>query len=241
MAQQNGQSATHAAITPKAMMYTLFLIVHITAGSIGLLTGPAAILTKKGGWAHRKAGIIFFYAMLIVSGTALVLGVLHHIPFLFVVGIFSAYLNTTGYRVLYQKQHGQLHQTTRFDHAISFIMLLFSMYFLLYGTYGLIKKDPFGLVFLFFAVRSLQMLWQDWKLFTHRAIQPTTWLNIHLTRMIGTCVAAFTAFAVVNSSSRLSLIGWLLPALIGLPLAAYWRRRVSAKTSVRQPVPPVMA
>ena len=219
------------------MVYTVFLIVHIIAGTIGLLTGPMSIIVKKGGWAHRKSGIVFFYAMLVVASTALVLGVLHRIPFLLAVGIFSAYMNITGYRVLYQKQHGLLHQTGRFDYIVSSIMLIASFYFLFYGIYVLFQKDPFGLVFVFFTQGSLRMLWQDWKLFKQTDIQPTTWLKIHLTRMIGTCIAAYTAFSVVNSSSRLSLIGWFLPAAIGTPILIYWLRKLKARKP--KPVAPI--
>ena len=221
------------------MTYKIFLIIHILAGTISLLTGPLSIIVKKGGWAHRKAGIVFFYSMLAVSASALVLGTLHRIPFLFVVGIFSAYMNITGYRVLYQKQQGLLHQTTRFDYAVSLIMLLFSTYFFFYGAYLVYQKDTFGLVFVFFAQSSLRMLWQDWKLFKHKDIQPTTWLKLHIMRMVGTCVATFTAFAVVNSSSQLSLVSWLLPAAIGVPVVLYWLRKIKPKQ--RKPVAAVMA
>lgn len=211
------------------MVYTAFLIVHIIAGTIGLLTGPLAIVVKKGGWAHRKSGIVFFYTMLVVAATALVLGTLHHIPFLIAVGVFSAYMNLTGYRVLYQKQRGRVHQTNKLDRSISLIMLGCSLYFLLYGIYVLFMKDMFGLVFVFFAQGSLRMLWQDWKLFQQKDLEQNTWLKIHLTRMIGTCIAAYTAFSVVNSSSRVSLVGWFLPALIGIPILIYWSRKVKIR------------
>lgn len=211
------------------MTYKIFLIIHILAGTTSLLMGPVAIFVKKGGRVHRKVGIIFFYAMLVVSATALVLGVLHNIPFLFAVGIYSAYMNTTGYRVLYQKKRGLLHQTSRFDHALSLMMLLFSAYFFFYGVYLVYDGDTFGVVFLFFAQGALRMLWQDWKLFKQRDIQPNTWLKIHIIRMVGTCVASYTAFAVVNSASRLSLVGWLLPAAIGVPIILYWLRKIKQK------------
>ena len=224
------------------MVYTAFLIVHIVAGTIGLLTGPLAILFKKGGLAHRRSGIVFFYTMLVVAATALVLGTLHNIPFLIAVGIFSAYMDLTGYRVLYQKQRGLVHQTNGIDRAISLAMLVCSGYFLIYGIYVLYQKDLFGLVFVFFAQGSLRMLWQDWKLFHQKDLQQNTWLKIHLTRMIGTCIAAYTAFSVVNSSSRLSLIGWFLPAMIGTPILIYWLRKVKAKPAkVVKPMAEVMA
>ena len=211
------------------MLYHSFLVVHIFAGSIGLLTGPLSIAVKKGGLGHRRLGIAFYYAMLVVASSALVLAILHNIPFLFAVGIFSGYMNITGYAILRQKRQGLLNQTGILERATSILMLLFSLYFLGYGVYILFQKDYFGLVFIFFAQSSFRMLWQDWKLFKQRGLAPSTWLLVHLTRMVGTSIAAYTAFLVVNSSSRVSLLGWFLPTLLGVPIIVYWSRRVTKK------------
>ena len=211
------------------MLYNSFLFIHITAGSIGLLTGPFSIAVKKGGLAHRRVGIAFYYAMLVVASSALVLAILHHIPFLFAVGIFSGYMNITGYAILRQKRRGLLNQTGLLERVTSVLMLLFSLYFLGYGIYILLEKDYFGLVFIFFAQSSFRMLWQDWRLFKQQGVAPSTWLLVHLTRMVGTSIAAYTAFLVVNSSSRVSLLGWFLPTLLGVPIIVYWSRRVRKK------------
>ncbi len=167
--------------------------------------------------------------MLVVSSSALVLAILHNIPFLFAVGIFSGYMNITGYAILRQKRRGLLNQTGLLERATSVLMLLFSLYLLGYGVYILFQSDYFGLVFIFFAQSSFRMLWQDWRLFKQQGVTPSTWLVIHLTRMIGTSIAAYTAFLVVNSSSRVSLLGWFLPTLLGVPIIVYWSRRVREK------------
>jgi uncharacterized membrane protein len=39
-------------------------VVHIAAGSLGLLAGFVALYSVKGATLHRKAGIVFVYAML---------------------------------------------------------------------------------------------------------------------------------------------------------------------------------
>lgn len=43
------------------------LPVHIVAGSIGLIAGAVALFARKGGRVHRKSGMIFVYAMLVMS------------------------------------------------------------------------------------------------------------------------------------------------------------------------------
>lgn len=46
---------------------SLVLTLHISAGGIGLLSGTAAILSRKGARLHRMAGNVFFVSMLIMS------------------------------------------------------------------------------------------------------------------------------------------------------------------------------
>ena len=47
------------------------LVVHILAGLVGLATGYVALYSAKGGPLHRKAGILFVYAMLPMSMTGM--------------------------------------------------------------------------------------------------------------------------------------------------------------------------
>jgi hypothetical protein len=41
--------------------------VHILAGAVGLITGFLALYATKGGRLHRKSGIIFVYAMIVMA------------------------------------------------------------------------------------------------------------------------------------------------------------------------------
>jgi hypothetical protein len=50
------------------------LPIHIAAGGLALVLGAAALLVKKGGTVHRKAGLLFVYAMLVMGITAAILG-----------------------------------------------------------------------------------------------------------------------------------------------------------------------
>ncbi|HEY3474828.1 MAG TPA: DUF2306 domain-containing protein [Anaerolineales bacterium] len=43
------------------------ILVHIVGGLIGLTSGAVALSTSKGGRLHRKSGMIFVYAMLVMS------------------------------------------------------------------------------------------------------------------------------------------------------------------------------
>src|SRR3984957_14223675 len=77
--------------------------VHIADGSTAFIMAPLALLTAKGGKAHRRWGKIYFWAMAVVASTALVLALYRPIIFLALVAVFSFYAAFSAYRVLFQK------------------------------------------------------------------------------------------------------------------------------------------
>lgn len=51
----------------------MLLPVHIAAASLALVVGAMALIAKKGGWLHRRAGLIFVYAMVVMGASASIL------------------------------------------------------------------------------------------------------------------------------------------------------------------------
>jgi uncharacterized membrane protein len=51
----------------------MLLPVHIAAAALALVLGAVALLVKKGGWLHRRAGIVFVYAMVVMGLSASIL------------------------------------------------------------------------------------------------------------------------------------------------------------------------
>jgi|EndMetStandDraft_5_1072996.scaffolds.fasta_scaffold51817_2 hypothetical protein len=76
----------------------LILFVHILAGGLGLLTGYVALYSAKGAPLHRKAGLLFVYAMLAMAMGGMVIAVGEgrapriNVP----AALLTAYLVTTG-------------------------------------------------------------------------------------------------------------------------------------------------
>jgi uncharacterized membrane protein len=62
------------------MLYSPLLPVHIAGGIVGMLTGTAALIFRKGGRWHVLAGKVFVASMLIMSAFAVYLAVLKHQP-----------------------------------------------------------------------------------------------------------------------------------------------------------------
>ncbi len=52
----------------------MLLPIHIAAGGLAILLGAIALVVKKGGTIHRRGGMLFVYAMLVMSLSASVLG-----------------------------------------------------------------------------------------------------------------------------------------------------------------------
>lgn len=73
-----GLEAWAALAHEKSMpwLFNLFLAVHVGAGLVALLTFWGAIITRKGGPAHRRWGRIFTAAIYVASAQALGMGLL---------------------------------------------------------------------------------------------------------------------------------------------------------------------
>ena len=52
----------------------MLLPIHIAAGGVAMVLGAVALLAKKGGTLHRRSGLLFVCAMLVMGTTASILG-----------------------------------------------------------------------------------------------------------------------------------------------------------------------
>ena len=51
----------------------MLLPIHIAAGGLAIVLGAVALSVKKGGTIHRRSGLLFVYAMLIMAVSASIL------------------------------------------------------------------------------------------------------------------------------------------------------------------------
>ncbi|HEX2661622.1 MAG TPA: hypothetical protein VHM93_02225 [Candidatus Acidoferrum sp.] len=79
------------------MSFSPILFVHICAGTLGLLSGAAAISFRKGSRAHVLAGKVFVVCMLTMAAGAAYLAVVRHQPNNLGGGILTFYLIGTGW------------------------------------------------------------------------------------------------------------------------------------------------
>src|SRR5687768_13578892 len=51
----------------------MLLPIHIAAGALAIVLGAVALSVKKGGTIHRRSGMLFVYAMVVMGVTASIL------------------------------------------------------------------------------------------------------------------------------------------------------------------------
>ena len=212
------------------VLFDVLLALHVAGGGLGLLAGTFVLLRQKGDQLHRRVGSAFTAGMLAAGVTSLLMAVLHPSVFLFIVGVFTLYLVGTGLR--YNRLRGLKgeQRPATIDYLLSGAMAVFGLGFLGYGAYMLAQGSSMGTVLLVFGVISLLMVAQDARNYRGRARSPKYWLLMHIARMTGGYIAAFTAFLAVNIDffprAVPGFVVWLAPTALFVPLIVYYSRRV---------------
>jgi uncharacterized membrane protein len=207
-------------------------ILHIACGMVALFVAPAAMLTVKGGLAHRRWGKIYFWSMAAVAVTALVMSLYRPIYFLALVAVFSFYFAFRGYRSVIRK-----HEPARAaDWIAALIMLTGSLGLVGVGihppAHQFLPAPAVSIVFgLIGATVGAVDIWR----FLRPAADRNAWMYSHLGGMVGSYIATVGAFSAVNFYFLPTLVRWLWPTVIGVPAIsiwiAYYRSKFAGKDS----------
>jgi hypothetical protein len=216
----------------------LVLSLHITAGGVGILSGAAASLFRKGSHLHRKAGSWFFVAMLTMSGIGACVA-----PFLpdrisSVAGALTFYLVITSWVTIRRKEGG----IGNFETGALLFALGIVAAGLAFGVRaassptGSLDGEPFQAAFVFAAVAALAAA-GDLKLILRGGISGAQRITRHLWRM---CVALFIAAAslflgqpqVFPASVRGTFI-LFVPEIAIMGLLIFWLIRVRFTNSFK--------
>lgn len=203
-------------------IFKILLFVHIVGGSLSLLSGAYILLTRKGGKKHSRLGNVYFICMLTASLVALPMSYIHPNYFLFIIGVFTSYMLISGKR--YQTKKTVAH-VTAVDWILTLVMLVFGLLFVGFGAFNMYKSNYFGIVFLVFGSIGLLFVYQDKLNFTGKSPIENYGLTTHLQRMTGSYIASATAFLVVNNNILPSIIAWLLPTILLVPLIVSWTKK----------------
>jgi hypothetical protein len=218
------------------------LIVHILAGSLGLLSGYVALYASKGATLHRKSGMLFVYSMLTMTACGLVVAVgrdwwLVNIP----AALLTAYLVVTSLatvRPLVASQRGSrrlLLGGLLVAAPLGIAMLTLGVQTVAMG--GNRYKIP-AFPFFLFAFVGLVASAGDLRVLRKGALVGAARLTRHLWRMsFALFIAAMSFFlgqAQVIPKPIRSIPGLLaLPVLAVLVTLLYWLWRVRFRRSLR--------
>jgi hypothetical protein len=111
------------------MSYSPILLVHICGGTLGLLSGTAAMSFRKGSLRHVLAGKVFVVSMLTLAAAAVYLAILKHQTPNVVGGLLTFYLITTGWLTARRRDR----ETSRFDWVALLIPLAIGIFNWVYG------------------------------------------------------------------------------------------------------------
>ncbi len=223
------------------------LALHITCGIVAFLCAPVALATAKGGTTHRRWGKIYFWAMASVAFTALILSFALPVYFLTMVAVFSFYSAFAAYRVLYLKDMFKGARPKAVDWLAAIVTVLSSLLLFILGFLqpelmgvGIIRIAGRGvsIVSIVFGVIGMRMGLGSVQGFLKPSGERMFWWFGHMQGMIGSYIAALTAFSAVNLTRWFGAAWWvwLWPTIVGVPVIAIWtayyKKRFAPKTKM---------
>ncbi len=228
-------------------METFLVLTHVGAGITALIFAPVAMLTQKGGAAHRRWGRVYFWAMVVIFVTALAILFVRPNVFLFIISILSFYGAFSGVRSLRRKHPERGERAARLDWVGAFIALSAGVGFIVWGVLPLlgltVSEAPiaFSVLGIVFGVFLSRDAWSDLKSFRRSSPDPMWWWTYHLERMVGSYLAAVTAFMVQNVGpllpEALAWTVWVAPGLLGGVGISYWIRHYQKKFALKRENP----
>jgi hypothetical protein len=200
------------------------LILHVIAGTGAFIFAPLALATAKGGPAHRRWGNIYFWMMTVVAATALIVAPYRRNYFLALVAVFSFYAAFSGYRVLFRKRPLQGQGPKMVDWSAAIFTFLASALLFLFGLFKPAVVGNMGIVSAVFGAIGMFLGAGDLRKFLSPPADKNFWWFSHMGNMLGSYIAALTAFSAVTLSRYLgsSLFVWLWPTAIGVPGLIIW-------------------
>jgi hypothetical protein len=228
------------------MQISPLLVLHISGGITGILSGAVAMCFRKGGRGHVVAGQVFVIAMLCMSGTGAYMAYFVKPNMGNVMGgVMTFYMVSTAWMTA-KRRDGE---TGIFDWGALLVALAFGA---VAGTFGLqAAYSPTGLkegyppvlyfiwgsVALLSAAGDVRMLLRGGVFFGSQRIVR------HLWRMcLGLFIATGSFFLGQQKVFPASLRGlkvWFVPAFLPLLLLIFWLVRVWLTKAYRKPASPL--
>ena len=206
-------------------LFKYILYIHITAGTVSLITFWLPVFTKKGASLHRKSGQVYVNSMYAVVITAIVLSVMNALKGETNIAIYLGFLSLLtlnpihhGMAVLSNKRN----MSTRYRTSRLVLDALLASSGLFLVVYGLVAvQQGFNILFIFFGIIGITSLRDIYSLVKN---QDYNWFQDHYKGLITSGIAAYTAFLAFGGRQFLQdilpgiwqIVPWILPTVIGV-------------------------
>ena len=209
----------------------ILLPFHIIAGSIAIIAGFISVFAVKGLKVHRKSGMVFVYAMVVLSLTGAVIATLRHQTANIIGGSLAFYMVTTAFlTVRPRNQRSRWIDAGAFVVGITVSAAAIKIGFdALNSATGTNNGVPAGMLF-FFGVVALLAALGDIRMMLAGGLTGAHRIARHLWRMCFSLFIASGSFflgqaKVIPKPIRIFPL-LAIPALLPLVLLLYWMVRV---------------
>lgn len=210
------------------MQISPLLVLHISGGITGILSGAVAMCFRKGGRGHVVAGQVFVIAMLCMSGVGAYMAFMKSQTGNVMGGVMTFYMVSTAWMTA-RRRNGE---TSIFDWGAFVVALAFGVVAVTFGLEAVHSQTEYppavyfiwASVALLSATGDVRMLMRGGVFFGAQRIVR------HLWRMsLGLFIATGSFFLGQQKVFPASLRGlkvWFLPAFLPLLLMIFWLVRV---------------
>ncbi len=211
------------------------LALHIAAGTAAFLLAPVALVTAKGGKIHKQWGMVYLWAMGLVAATAIPMAFYRPVLFLALVAVFSFYSAWAGYRVLRLKSLAKGGSAEPIDWIAGMVTFLSSGLLAILGAFRPAAVQGIGVVSIAFGFIGMSLAGVQMASFVKKPKETMFWWYTHLGYMIGSYIAAWSAFSSVTLTRLMGNVWyvWLWPTIVGVPaiilMIGYYKRKFASK------------
>lgn len=226
-----------------------FVIAHILAGSVGLVSFWIPIASRKGSLSHRQWGRLFTRAMLL-TGTAAIgistctlLDPVNTHPHIanaqWTVGIFGWMMQGLALLTINLAWYGHSCLANKADHRrnLEWRNLTLQILLLLTSIHCAWQSVRIGEpVMLGMPAIGLATVATNLAFMLKRSPGPMDWLKEHIKALVGAGISVYTAFFAFGAVRTIPTLAlhpalWSIPLIVGLSLIIYHRLQVDRQTA----------
>ncbi len=219
------------------------LATHIFSGMTSIILFWIPIFLKKGSKNHILIGKIYVFLMWIVVISAGLLSIKNIIIGEFVMAAFLGFLaiitaNPLWYGIAILKNKKGLSSSYRKKHiAFNALITLAGVLLFAYGIY--LKGQNAGILMIIFGLLGMSS-GRDVLASYQGKNENSSWIEEHISGMLVSGIAGYTAFAVFGGRSFFSeyligywsIIPWVMPTFVGIILIRYYKNSYLRKRNV---------